>query len=475
MSRYDAVIIGAGMSGLTAGIRLAMFDKKVCVIERHSVCGGLNSFYKKGGRLFDVGLHAMTNFTSKGAEQKQGKRGPLATVCRQLRIDIAQLQLRPQYYSTIRFPSARLQFTNDLSAFEYEIASSFPQDIDGFRKLVGLVAEHDDGSLTPQAASARDVLRSCIRSDLLIDMILCPLLFYGSARAHDMDFNQFVIMFKAIYIDGFARPDGGVRHIIRLLRKRYLALGGQLTIKNGVARLQPKTGGGVMVHLDKGDTIESDCVISSAGAVETMKLLGQSSGNKQAAAAGKMTFVETIFCLDTEPRDLDIGATITFFSHEDAFRYAPANELVDYQSGILCAPNNFDTDVALKEGVLRLTNIASYSDWAAVMKKGDDAYREEKARTIESQLACLQGIVPEFASHVVYTDSFTPLTIKRFTGHVNGAVYGSPVKRLDGDIAQRDVFLCGTDQGYLGIVGAMLSGILIANRHVLRRDTQRVS
>ena len=28
---YDAIIIGAGMSGLAAGIRMAMFDKKVVI------------------------------------------------------------------------------------------------------------------------------------------------------------------------------------------------------------------------------------------------------------------------------------------------------------------------------------------------------------------------------------------------------------------------------------------------------------
>ncbi|NLZ01808.1 MAG: FAD-binding protein, partial [Pirellulaceae bacterium] len=28
---YDAIIIGAGMSGLAAGIRLAHFDQKVCI------------------------------------------------------------------------------------------------------------------------------------------------------------------------------------------------------------------------------------------------------------------------------------------------------------------------------------------------------------------------------------------------------------------------------------------------------------
>ncbi|MBQ6827176.1 MAG: FAD-binding protein, partial [Thermoguttaceae bacterium] len=30
---YDAVVVGAGMSGLAAGIRMAQFDRNVCILE----------------------------------------------------------------------------------------------------------------------------------------------------------------------------------------------------------------------------------------------------------------------------------------------------------------------------------------------------------------------------------------------------------------------------------------------------------
>ncbi len=67
------------------------------------------------------------------------------------------------------------------------------------------------------------------------------------------------------------------------------------------------------------------------------------------------------------------------------------------------------------------------------------------------------------------TDMFTPRTIARFTGHQRGAVYGSGVKHRRGLTAAPNVYLCGTDQGFLGIVGAMLSGISMANHHILQR------
>jgi len=92
---YDVLIIGAGLSGLAAGIRLAHFDKKVLIVEAHKVCGGLNSFYRRKGVRFDVGLHAMTNFVPPG----EG-RSPLSKLLRQLRIRYEDLGLIEQSVST---------------------------------------------------------------------------------------------------------------------------------------------------------------------------------------------------------------------------------------------------------------------------------------------------------------------------------------------------------------------------------------
>jgi hypothetical protein len=43
-----------------------------------------------------------------------------------------------------------------------------------------------------------------------------------------------------------------------------------------------------------------------------------------------------------------------------------------------------------------------------------------------------------------------------------------PDKQLDGTTHLKNLFLCGTDQGFVGIIGAIVSGISIANMHCLR-------
>lgn len=63
---------------------------------------------------------------------------------------------------------------------------------------------------------------------------------------------------------------------------------------------------------------------------------------------------------------------------------------------------------------------------------------------------------------------FTPTTVVRYTGRLNGAIYGSTEKRREGRTHLDNLFLIGADQGFLGITGAILSGISMANLHCLR-------
>ena len=79
----------------------------------------------------------------------------------------------------------------------------------------------------------------------------------------------------------------------------------------------------------------------------------------------------------------------------------------------------------------------------------------------------LENIIGSFTSNIVYENSFTPVTIERYTSKIEGAIYGNPTKRKDGDIGFTNLFLAGTDQGFLGIIGSMLSGVSIVNQHIL--------
>ncbi|MBX3411279.1 MAG: NAD(P)/FAD-dependent oxidoreductase [Pirellulales bacterium] len=456
---YDTIIIGAGMSGLAAGIRLAHYDQRVCLLERHTTIGGLNSFYRLGGRNFDVGLHAMTNFTPKGA-----RKGPLARLLRQLRFQWDDLGLVQQLGSRIAFPGISLEFNNDFDFFRQQVHAHFPAEKDNFERLLTQIADYDDLELTVVDRSAREVVAGYLRDPLLIEMLFCPLMFYGSARENDIDFGQFCILFRSIYYEGLARPTAGIRSILKQLVRRFRSLGGELRLRAGVNRLHVENGKVIGVVLDDGTELMARNVLSSAGWLETMRMCDDVSAPDE-SRAGQLSFVETISVLDRLPSTLGFNHTTVFFNDSEKFTWQRPTDMVDVRSGTICSPNNFHYEAQPEEPMIRVTSLANYDLWAAL---SEPEYRLAKLHWYDQISAAAARVIPEFRGAVIDTDTYTPTTIRRFTGHVNGAVYGAARKVYDGTTHLKNLFLCGTDQGFVGIVGALLSGITMANRHLLR-------
>ena len=458
---YDVLIIGAGMSGLAAGIRSAYYGKKVCIVEKHHRVGGLNSFYNRGGRKFDVGLHAMTNYVPKGV-----KLSPLPKLLRQLKLKAEDFALYPQRMSLIKFPNKTLRFNNDFDFFVQEVTGNFPGQADNFQELLKTIFKYAELNLEAKPISAREVVSSVISDPLLVDIIFCPVMFYGNAQENDMEFGQFVIMFKSIFCEGFARPQAGVRQILDVLVKKYKDCGGELKMKCAVTSLKCANGRVASILLENGEVLTSDKILSSAGYVETMKLLTDYDFSKFNCQVGQLSFIEFILVLNKEPAEMGHNTTIVFYNNSDTFHYRKPDELVDVSSGVICCPNNFQFEHPLPRGMLRITNLANFDLWNSL---DENEYKAQKAAWLEATLKEVVKFVPDFRDSIIFTDIFTPKTIRRFTGHINGAVYGTPNKIKTGRTHLDNLFICGTDQGFLGIIGAMLSGISMANLHILQK------
>jgi phytoene dehydrogenase-like protein len=462
-NEYDTIIIGAGMSGLAAGIRLAHYDQRVCVLEKHWTIGGLNSFYRVNGRNYDVGLHAMTNFTEKGA-----KKGPLARLLKQLRFRWDDFQLAEQAGSRIAFPGIHLDFTNDIQTLLTEVESKFPHQKDAFQNLLNKLVDYDDLTQDDFALSTRKILGEILSDPLLIEMLLCPLMWYGNAREHDMDWGQFCIMFRSIFLEGFARPFKGVRLILKHLVRRFRELGGELRLRSGVAKICVDHGHATGVQLENGTMLTAKRILSSAGIIETMRMCDDQSIS-QVQMAGELSFIESISVLECQPKKFGFDKTIVFYNDSETFHWTkPSNQLCDVRTGVICSPNNYlysSADGELDAGFVRLTTIADHQRWSDL---SPERYAYEKLRWYDESVASAVRFMPDFRRHVIDTDVFTPKTIRRFTSHDNGAVYGAPDKQLDGTTRLDNLFLCGTDQGFVGIVGAIVSGISMANQHCLR-------
>jgi phytoene dehydrogenase-like protein len=262
-----------------------------------------------------------------------------------------------------------------------------------------------------------------------------------------------------------------------VLLEKYRAAGGERRMKCGVQRIVSQDGRAKALILDDGSEITADQIISSIGAPETEALAGPGGRAlpSDVIPSGRLSFVETITVLNRQPAELGWGSdTIIFFNDSRHFDYSRPQAAVDPRSGVICIPNNFDfgADRTLPEGIVRVTCLANYDRWAQMP---EEVYRTEKERWFFEIQRSAQRFLPPLTSPgalqraTVTTDMFTPLTITKFTGHFGGAIYGSATKNREGRTALANVYLCGTDQGFLGIVGAMLSGISMANYHILQK------
>ena len=459
MADYQLIIIGGGLSGLAAGIRAARFDQKVLVLEQHWQPGGLNSYYFRQGFLLETGLHAMTNFASSSM-----KHAPLNRLFRQLKLSRKQFVTHEQLRSEVIFPGHSLCFSNDLTLLTDEVAREFPGYVDRFLYLVEQVRKYDPFALRPWT-STRDFLSDLLGNRQLEDMLLLPLMVYGNSEEHDMDLGQFVIMFQAIFLEGFFRPGETIRELLDMLIAHYEGFGGEIRYRAKVDRIDRDEERVTGVVLENGDEITCDAVLSTVGLPGTAKLTDWPLDLD--AHSGRMSFMETINILPLAKKSsLKSDRTIIFYSHKEQLSYSRPVEALDASWGVICFPENFHGLPEADPFQVRVTNSANYDIWKAA---GKDEYKRMKTEWSARSAEEVGKIIGNYQQDVVYINSFTPVTIERFTSKIGGAVYGSPVKVKDGRTPYANLFLAGTDQGYLGIVGSMLSGVTIVNQHLLQQ------
>ena len=61
MAKYDAVVVGSGNGGLSTACTLAKAGKKVLIVEKHNLPGGVASSFKRGRFEFESALHELAS------------------------------------------------------------------------------------------------------------------------------------------------------------------------------------------------------------------------------------------------------------------------------------------------------------------------------------------------------------------------------------------------------------------------------
>lgn len=128
---YDAIIIGGGLGGLSAGAILARKGKKVLLLEQHYVPGGCATTFKRKDFLMEAGLHAMDGHLID--ETKNHSLLRFLGIMKHL-----DFQPLPEFF---HIQNSRIDFTfpNDSEQAIEALIKAYPDQEKGIRKFFKLI------------------------------------------------------------------------------------------------------------------------------------------------------------------------------------------------------------------------------------------------------------------------------------------------------------------------------------------------
>lgn len=125
MSRYDAIVVGGGMAGLTAAAYLRRQGRSVLLLEKNPACGGLVSSFSRRGFSYEGGVRALVD------------GGILSPLVSQLGLDLPTVPNRV----TIGLEDQRVHVEDHsaMDAYEAMLARAFPESAADVRAIVSLM------------------------------------------------------------------------------------------------------------------------------------------------------------------------------------------------------------------------------------------------------------------------------------------------------------------------------------------------
>src|SRR5665647_2626844 len=123
---YDALVIGAGLSGLTAASLLAKRGLRVAVFEKTFNPGGSCGIFKRENITFDQGSSMLYGFGEKGFNPHR-----FVFNCLEEPIDM----LQHDFLYCVNYMGKRIRFWPDVDRFAEELGEVFPTEKENIKRF----------------------------------------------------------------------------------------------------------------------------------------------------------------------------------------------------------------------------------------------------------------------------------------------------------------------------------------------------
>lgn len=416
MQKYDVIIIGAGIGGLTCGCYLAKFGLKVLLLEQHFKVGGCCSSFIRNGFTFDVGPHYLSSLRETGI---------LFEILKDLNV-IDKLEiLRNQVTDKIIMPDRELCIWKHYDKTIAEFIEHFPTESNNIRNFFKMILNSSVFHLILKLKylTFQEFLDSCF-SDYKLKMTLSVFLGNLGISPKSVSALVSVIVFREFVLDGGYYPKGGMDILPNLLLKRIVDSGGCVKLNTKVNKILFNRNRIVGVKTSEGYEFLSEFVVSNIDAKHTFcnlidfptceqkKIYKLSSS---CSAVSVYLGVNEQMVIPSRYKYMNWN----FYTYDINSCYARNNLSFsgDFPYLFFSIPTLIDSTLA--PGGKNVIRILIGAEWYT--KK---FWKENKKEFYENILTKVDNLFPGIRSFIEVSEISTPITFFNFTLNNRGSIFG---------------------------------------------------
>ena len=430
------LIIGGGVSGLSAGIHARLLGFESLIVEKNPNMGGICTSWTREGYHIDASMHWLTG-TQEGNDTND--------MWKTLNVlgDHVEI-IKNDIQGVYEFGGEKITVYADPEKFRQELLRIAPEDkkaIDELLKDIKAV-----GGMDMPAEAPVEYLPLTKKMKLLIPIIKMgmqvknratmvneeyakrfkspALRQYFSVWPQGQDQHMGYLFKSAMMIRGNADyPRGGSEQIIKNMLKKYTELGGEYMTSKEAVSIEVKNGELDCVRFKDGSTLSADWLLCACDPHITLKTLLRDEYTVpefEERYNDRVNYflnssVIVFFGLDFIPEDMPCAL------HFEGSELKVASVTMNRYSlrSFACEPS-FAPEGHLLLSMDITQRDDDYEYWEA-LRKDMPAYKAEKQRIADELIKRVTERFPSWAGHIKVVDILTPMTYKRYTGAYHGA------------------------------------------------------
>jgi all-trans-retinol 13,14-reductase len=502
---YDAIVVGSGLGGLTAGALAAVGGHRVLLLEKNPSLGGSASVYRVGDLTIEASLHELDGFDpidpKRAVLEGLGILGSLDLVEVGDLYEVRSPLLGEPFVMPVGLDAALEATTRRFPQHRKALANYFGR-LDGMRKGLLLLGELETNKrrlllnlpvlpwrirhfIRDRKATVAGILNRLFGEDEAVKLAVAGLLSYYTDDASRMWFPRYATAQASYHVGGGHYPRGGSKTVTEALLDRLRSAGGQVESGAPVRRILVADGRVRGVEYEQnGGTKEAlaPVVFGNASPRALSELLPEESraafDARYADKSPSVSLWTIALGLSRRPSELGVTqySTVVFpdwmkslgqLPESTALMAADPGERLPYV--ILVDYTAVDTGLTPSAPYLAtLCGLDSAESWRGL---DADAYHARRERWMDALIAMLDREFPGFREAVLQREMTTALSVERYLGTPNGAIYGfaPDVPRKLGPVfdpatAIPGLWLASAYTGIGGYSGAIIGGSIAARK-----------